>query len=80
MEEEKKDNETERQYAIDLGCKATAVSWRSVVWSHSNGYLDDTLQAISKTSLTSQQILLPRKVIPKYDSFKDVYSTTFCFI
>lgn len=71
MEEEKKGNETAKGrngrvvYTIDLGCKATVVSWRSVVWSHSYGYLDHTLQAISKTSLTSQKILVPRKVIPK---------------
>lgn len=37
---------------IDPGCKATAAGWRSVVWSHSYGSLQQTLQAISKTSLT----------------------------
>lgn len=49
-----RDNETERERKgrrIDPGCKATAAGWRSVVWAHSYGSLQQTLQAISKTSL-----------------------------
>lgn len=43
---------------IDVGCKATAVGWRSAVWSHSYRSLQQTLQAV----LTTNNRLLRRKV------------------
>lgn len=52
-----RDNETKRKKEeregrmIDLGRKATAVGWRSLVWSHSYGSLQQNLLAILKTSL-----------------------------
>ncbi len=51
-----RDNETEWEGGegptIDLGCKATAAGWRSVVWSHKYGSLQQILQATPKTRFT----------------------------
>lgn len=54
-----RDNETGRGnrgreggIRIDPACKATAAGWRSVVWSHSYGSLQETLLVISQTCNT----------------------------
>lgn len=69
---------------IDPGCKATAAGWRSVVWSHSYGSLQQTLQAISKTSLTPCNTPMKKgsrlKTRPSQDGLKNVYSLILFFM
>lgn len=39
-----RERDTREGRRIDVGCKATAVGWRSAVWSHSHRSLQQTLQ------------------------------------
>lgn len=69
---------------IDPGCKATAAGWRSVVWSHSYGSLQQTLQAISKASLTPCNTPMKKgsrlKTRPSQDGLKNVYALILFFM
>ena len=51
MRQREREREEREGRMIDLGRKATAVGWRSLVWSHSYGSLQQNLLAILKMSL-----------------------------